>query len=62
VKHAQKVRTPLTADEREGILLAVSSAFRTLKNLYTKIVPIFEDFGFHPAIGRRDRTRSLRKD
>jgi len=45
---AKRQRTPLTADERDGIILAVSSAFRKLKNLYAKIVPIFEDFGFTP--------------
>ena len=43
-----KQRQPLTPDEREGIVLAVNSAFRKLKNLYAKIVPIFEDFGFTP--------------
>jgi hypothetical protein len=41
-------RTPLTADERDGIILAVNSAFRKLKNLYTKIVPIFGTYGFTP--------------
>src|SRR5690349_427984 len=41
-------RRALTDDEREGIVLAVNSAFRKLKNLYAKIVPIFEDFGFTP--------------
>src|SRR5436190_13359699 len=39
-------RTGLTTDERDGIVLAVSSAFRKLKNLYTKIVPVFESYGF----------------
>ena len=39
-------RTPLTADEREGIVLVVNSAFRKLKNLYDKIVPIFDNYGF----------------
>jgi len=43
-----KRRTPLTADEREGIVLAVNSAFRKLKTLYTRIVPIFEDLGVTP--------------
>jgi hypothetical protein len=38
----------LTEDEREGIRLAVHSAFRKLKNLYTKIVPIFQSYGFTP--------------
>src|SRR5712692_2033552 len=45
---AKAHRTPLTVDEREGIVLAVSSAFRKLKNLYAKIVPIFESYGFTP--------------
>jgi hypothetical protein len=36
---AKLSRTPLTVDEREGIVLAGSSAFRKLTNLYTKIVP-----------------------
>jgi hypothetical protein len=44
-KHA---RTPLNQDERDGIILAVNSAFRKLKNLYTKIVPVFESYGFTP--------------
>lgn len=39
---------PLTEDEREGIRLAVHSAFRKLKNLYAKIVPIFASYGFTP--------------
>src|SRR5437899_9504732 len=47
-KSARRPRKPLTEDERDGIQLAVQSAFRKLKNLYTKIVPIFEDFGFTP--------------
>lgn len=41
-------RAPLTADERDGIILAVNSAFRKLKNLYAKIVPIFGTYGFTP--------------
>jgi hypothetical protein len=45
-------RTPLTADERDGIVLAVSSAFRKLKNLYDKILPIFDSYGFRaPSAG-----------
>ena len=35
-------------DEREGIRLAVHSAFRKLKNLYAKIVPHFDEYGFKP--------------
>jgi hypothetical protein len=51
-------RTALTPDEREGIVLAVNSAFRKLKNLYARIVPLFEDFGFTPpsaGVIARDR-------
>jgi hypothetical protein len=47
---AKPPRTPLTADEREGIALAVNFAFRKMKNLYARIVPVFEDFGCTPAI------------
>jgi hypothetical protein len=57
-------RTPLTNDEREGIVLAVSSAFRKLKNLYAKIVPIFEDFGFTPpsaGVIARDLSEKIEK-
>jgi hypothetical protein len=59
-----KRRTPLTADEREGIVLAVNSAFRKLKNLYTRIVPIFEDFGFTPpsaGVIARDLSEKIEK-
>jgi len=45
---ARAKRAPLTTDEREGIVLAVNSAFRKLKNLYARIVPVFEDLGFTP--------------
>jgi hypothetical protein len=41
-------RYPLTEDERDGILLAVRSAFRKLKNLYERILPEFIEFGFRP--------------
>ena len=61
---ANRRRTPLTTDEREGIVLAVSSAFRKLKNLYTKIVPIFEDFGFTPpsaGVIARDLSEKIEK-
>src|SRR5580765_6733431 len=56
--------TPLSADERDGIVLAVSSAFRKLKNLYTRIVPIFEDFGFTPpsaGVIARDLSEKIEK-
>src|SRR5438552_10880581 len=57
-------RTPLTTDERDGIVLAVNSAFRKLKNLYAKIVPIFEDFGFTPpsaGVIARDLSEKIEK-
>jgi hypothetical protein len=41
-------RYPLTEDEREGVLLAARSAFRKLKNLYERILPVFVEFGFRP--------------
>ena len=45
---AKPQRTPLTADERDGVVLAVKSVFRKLKNLYDKVVPIFNSYGFEP--------------
>jgi hypothetical protein len=57
-------RQPLTADERDGIVLAVSSAFRKLKNLYAKVVPIFEDYGFTPpsaGVIARDLSEKIEK-
>ena len=41
-------RTRLTDEETEGIVLAVKSAFRKLNNLYQKITPIFNQYGFQP--------------
>jgi hypothetical protein len=61
---AKPARTPLTPDEREGIVLAVNSAFRKLKNLYSKIQPIFEDFGFTPpsaGVIARDLSEKIEK-
>jgi hypothetical protein len=61
---AKAARTPLTTDEREGIVLAVNSAFRKLKNLYSKIQPIFEDFGFTPpsaGVIARDLSEKIEK-
>src|SRR5947207_8373271 len=61
---AKPSRTPLTPDEREGIALAVNSAFRKLKNLYVKIVPVFEDFGFTPpsaGVIARDLSEKIEK-
>lgn len=39
-------KDPLTEDEKEGIILAVKSAFLKLKNLYDKITPVFDEYGF----------------
>jgi hypothetical protein len=64
VKRGQQQRTPLTADERDGIILAVNSAFRKLKNLYAKIVPIFEGYGFTPpsaGVIARDLSEKIEK-
>src|SRR5262245_8368698 len=61
---AKRERTPLTEDEREGIVLAVNSAFRKLKNLYARIVPVFEDFGFTPpsaGVIARDLSEKIEK-
>lgn len=57
-------RRPLSSDERDGIILAVNSAFRKLKNLYSKVVPIFEDFGFKPpsaGVIARDLSEKIEK-
>ena len=57
-------RIPLTDDEREGIVLAVQSAFRKLKNLYAKVVPVFEDYGFTPpsaGVIARDLSEKIEK-
>ena len=44
--------SPLTEEEIEGITLAVKSAFRKLKNLYDKITPVFDEYGFKaPSAG-----------
>jgi len=45
-------------------VLAVNPAFRKLKNLYAKIVPIFADFGITPADGgviARDLSEKIEK-
>jgi hypothetical protein len=57
-------RKALTPDEREGIILAVHSAFRKLKNLYARVVPIFEDYGFTPpsaGVIARDLSEKIEK-
>jgi hypothetical protein len=56
---ATSPRTPLTADEREGITRAVDSVFRKLKNLYSRIVPIFEDFRV-PSSSEREASAESR--
>jgi len=45
-------------------VLALSSAFRKLKNLYAKVVPIFEDYGFTPpsaGVIARDLSEKIEK-
>lgn len=57
-------RKVLTPDEREGIVLAVNSAFRKLKNLYARVVPVFEDYGFTPpsaGVIARDLSEKIEK-
>lgn len=45
-------RDPLTSEEIEGITLAVKSAFLKLRNLYDKITPVFDEYGFKaPSAG-----------
>jgi hypothetical protein len=44
--------------------VAVNSAFRKLKNLYARIVPVFEDFGFTPpsaGVIARDPSEKIEK-
>jgi hypothetical protein len=44
--------SPLTDEEMEGIILAAKSAFLKLKNLYEKITPVFDEYGFKaPSAG-----------
>jgi hypothetical protein len=60
----KRPRQLLTPDEREGIILAVNSAFRKLKNLYAKIVPVFQDYGFTPpsaGVIARDLSEKIEK-
>lgn len=46
----------LTEDEREGICLAVRSAFTKLKNLYQQIRPICESYGFAYSLSADRKT------
>ncbi len=39
---------PLTEQEKKGIVVAVESAFMKLANLYERIVPVFNEYGFTP--------------
>lgn len=41
-------QSPLAPSEREGIRVAVQSAFLKLTNLYGKVIPIFQSYGFTP--------------
>lgn len=55
---------PLTVDEREGIVLAATSVFRKLKNLYANVEPIFDDYGFKPpsaGVIARDLSEKIEK-
>jgi hypothetical protein len=45
-------RDPLTEEEIKGIVVAVESAFLKLKNLYDRITPVFDEYGFKaPSAG-----------
>ena len=46
VEQSYVPKDPLTDEEIEGIALAVKSAFLKLKNLYDKITPVFDEYGF----------------
>jgi hypothetical protein len=39
-------KNPLNETEKQAIIIAVQSAFMKLKNLYDRITPIFDEFGF----------------
>jgi hypothetical protein len=57
-------RIPLTEDERDGLILAVNSAFRKVTNLYAEVVRIFEDYGFTPpsaGVIARDLSEKIEK-
>ena len=46
------IANPLSALEKKAIVIAVESAFMKLKNLYEKITPIFDEYGFKaPSAG-----------
>jgi hypothetical protein len=54
----------LTDEERDGIVLAVKSAFSRLKNLYKKITPVFLEYGFtppSPGVLARDLSERIEK-
>jgi hypothetical protein len=52
VSQAFVPKNPLSDEEKEGITLAVKSAFLKLKNLYDKITPVFDEYGFRaPSAG-----------
>jgi hypothetical protein len=54
----------LTDEERDGIVLAVKSAFSRLKNLYKKITPAFVEYGFtppSPGVLARDLSERIEK-
>ncbi|MBX7059758.1 MAG: hypothetical protein K1X75_16970 [Leptospirales bacterium] len=44
--------SPLTALEKKAIIIAVESAFMKLRNLYERITPVFDQYGFKaPSAG-----------
>jgi hypothetical protein len=58
------LQAPLTTDERDEIVLAAKSVFKKLKNLYEKVAPIFQDYGFTPpsaGVIARDLSEKIEK-
>jgi hypothetical protein len=43
-----EAQSPLSAEERDGIVTAVKSVFSRLRKLYTQISPTFVEYGFTP--------------
>jgi hypothetical protein len=57
-------QTRLTEDEREEIVLGAKSVFKKLKNLYEKVAPVFQDYGFTPpsaGVIARDLSEKIEK-
>jgi len=50
--NTKKNSDPLNSEEIKAIVIAVESAFMKLKNLYDKVTPIFDEYGFKaPSAG-----------